>query len=258
MRYLRGLFASALGSGTGTILALSLGILWPLGAILGGLLGYLAYDFGAVRAASSRAWRRMLDTRFDMTPFKTRLRVCFSYSVGIAAVLQSVMWVTLLLVYACTGFSKPIAAVLVLFLLLVPFWASSIVFAFSFIENHSPYDRYYHHDPESEIYDNWKTARTCNIVMMHYWAVVGMMKLVRWLAPRIVPAIDGLARIVLWVFHDVYSDVRLIAGGSAFSGALTGYRHASIVEGVACAVVVFTLQYMLIHLPLRHFNTARS
>ena len=68
-------FSTALGSLIGTIVALELpGLFWILGLIVGGLVGYLSYEFKTVLEAIPKAWKAVIAWKID----KIKLQ-CFLY-----------------------------------------------------------------------------------------------------------------------------------------------------------------------------------
>ncbi|MBL7022081.1 hypothetical protein ISR92_02065 [Patescibacteria group bacterium] len=63
---LKVLLATALGAGIGTITAMSIpSSIWWLGAIIGGLIGYLSYEFEVVVAAFKSGWKSIVEINAD-------------------------------------------------------------------------------------------------------------------------------------------------------------------------------------------------
>ncbi|MBI4048281.1 MAG: hypothetical protein HY371_15845 [Devosia nanyangense] len=78
-------------------------------------------------------------------------------------------------------------------------------------------------------------------------ASVGIMLGAKWMFLTGIPVTVAFT---VQLLREVYEDRRLVAGISALSGVLHGWRHHSVMAGLVSAAVWFTVQYLFIHVPL--------
>lgn len=224
--YLRGVLASALGGGIGTILALSLGLLWPLGALLGGLVGFLAYHPKEVIAVIPRVWRAASGITIPL-PNRDFWSLFGWASLAMAILINTTIMLIAGWISLFTGTLPPDAR-------LVCLGAPTFfgIFGGLLASLTCP--------PQKRSFaqkDMRQFIRHGNIFSAMFWIIYGLV----WLVRKFVPLL----------LCEVYSDERLVAGVSALSGALTGYRHASVIEGALCAAVLWSVQYAAITVPLK-------
>ncbi|MCC6405148.1 MAG: hypothetical protein IT405_02060 [Candidatus Yanofskybacteria bacterium] len=236
---LQGMLAAALGAATGTVLALMMGALWPLGTLLGGLVGYLSYNTREVAEATRRAlsevpWR-VFARRWPALLWSVLAFTCISQTVAvlvwpfmheIGVQTPGVIWrilVVATLFGPLPGFFGGVAA------MIDPdptsVWSSTKLY-------------------------RWMAINLNLVVLAFYWAPVLLFRTAKWLFGVLqlgILAMRICAMMAPHILRDVYSEKRLIAGLSAFQGAVIGYlAHDWVFAGVA-GLSFFVLQVSFIH-----------
>lgn len=234
---LQGMLAAALGAATGTVLALMMGALWPLGALLGGLIGYLSYNVREVAEATRRAlsavrWRALA----------RRWPVLLWSTLGAACVFQTLTIMVLLGVE-----ETPTPWVVGHLLERVTFYGLSLGVLIGLVAMTDSYSPAVHDTTRTF---RWAAINLNIVVLTLYWAPVLIFRTAKWLFGVLqlgILAMRICAMMAPHIVRDVYSEKRLIAGLSAFQGAVIGYlAHDWVFAGVA-GLSFFVLQVSLIH-----------
>lgn len=229
--YLRGLVASMLGAAIGSILAVSMGLLWPLGALAGGLIGFLAYNVGEVITAIPRVWRRTHGIKIKIFPHPRYWSLLGWTFLGCAA-LSSNLSIAIGLGYLMSGRHTMWQSFLITTWVTLGMAATG---AWLLVEIFGLFGAYEH---EEELMATSKMlAKYTHIFAMAYWIVYGIVWAMRDFIPKLL--------------HEVYCDERLVTGISALGGVLIGYRHHSVLEGIIAATALWTVQYFAITAPLK-------
>lgn len=258
--------ATGLGAFVGSLLALELGgWMWWLGALTGGLVGYLTYEFKAVLKALPVAWRAAWTAVAWRPPAKT------------GKVIRRIFvpaWLTY--TYGYVSYGIPFLTGFPLFLSAIPnsqgdylnfSWASLVgahIFGYVLFGVIALSPAVFTMAP-SRCYSsryrfrlllkaNAKFRRGCNPALVYgYWLPRGLWWLVTGLGQAIIclpaAAIATLRLVLSFVkalFLAVHSEIRLLCGVDAAIGATIGYFSGNAVFGLMAGGVVGVLNFELV------------
>lgn len=242
MSFLKGLVAVLLGTTIGGMTALRMGV-GPIGAItcgcFGGLVAYLAYDFGRVCEAAPRVWHRVAYRKINISIRGALIGVFWgalgvglpglTFALYLFSSIQDVEPEELAIVALLfAAFSTFVGAVIGALLGLCGKWEA--------------------------IEDLRWAAKYLNPVSAGFWIAVGIVLGIKWL---FVTGLPVAGRFVAQLLKEVYSDVRLVTAISAFAGVAIFWSYGSV-SGLVSAAILFVLQYAAIHIPLKHYRAAHS
>ena len=210
-RSLKIFMACLLGAGIGAFVALQMGrSFWWIGALVGGLIGYLSYDFKEVAMAVPRAWRSASGWR-PLEDLKEVGLILFVFSTLI------LLWGSVMVLLSF-GFSPPPALKLDIRVLsgmttgfFVSVYIIALVFAFAGREIKSMDDR----SLCKLVFCNANPITVC------FWHLPrGCWHAVKW---SVLVALPAVARFLKELFLLVHSDIRLLCGLDAALGSAIGY-----------------------------------
>lgn len=232
-------FASALGAGIGALVALEVvAWLWWVGLLVGGLVGYLSYEFKTVVNAIPKAWRAARGWRMPQHYWR---------NVGWCFLGNMTIMIWLVIFFGSPALvNDPLDSLLVISLLtsiiVVPVVFTSLLQAAD--------DRQYLCGRESFL---------CAFppIVIFYHLPRGLW----WIIPRI-PRAVGIAALAIgramiafcrfvprfgWqVFIRIHSEMRILCGTDAMLGAATGYFFGSALIGAAIGGVFGVANYALV------------
>lgn len=233
--------ACAIGAGVGALIALELGnYLWWIGALIGGLIGYLTFEFKKVMAAALRAWERVFSKSFFLKFFSI-------WKMTLALPLFAVSFFATLLspiALICLLFSGPLILVMIIAMTgatLLTTFIASIVFVFLF------WDEDYFKELKNDSDGVKSLSFTFSPFMVYfYWLPKGVIwcavSLIRNL-PAIVVAICSFFR---YLFMEIHSDLRLLCGVDAAIGAAVGFSCGNALIGAVAGGIIGVLNYQII------------
>ncbi len=235
--------ASALGGGIGALVALQVWQpFWWVGMLVGGLLGYLSYDFKEVIRAIPTAWRMATEGGYFRDIARFVAKFFGSLIVGGANVvvplllalwggfplktdlhLWAELWVwgggLLLLVYAMWGRTSS-----------RPFSEDDFVL---FIRRRNPF------------------------MVYGYYLPKGLWWLARRTPRAVVLTAVTMARFVKYLFILIHSELRLLCAFDAALGAAIGYFLGSAAIGALAGGVIGVLNFELVSKRLLHLVPSR-
>lgn len=238
-------FASALGAGIGALVALEVvSWLWWVGLLVGGLVGYLSYEFKAVLAALPKAWRAARG--WQTPPHYWRnvgwvwLGITGAIS-GLAVLVHILFWsqgIEAIADVSGTGIAilllSAVAFVVVAPALLmgeeVP---SPVVFGKTLLYWSSPLTLFFYHLPRGLW---WIIRRTPKAVAVAAIAIGrGLVAFVRF-----------LPQFGWQVFIRIHSEMRILCGTDAALGAAVGYFAGSALLGAVVGGLFGVVNYALV------------
>ncbi len=234
----RGLIASMLGAATGTVLALSLGYFWLIGAFVGGLMGYLSYDVEEVLAVAPRVWRATLAIRISspcgLLPSRDSLVSAGWSFLAFTLLMQTVMSYAILIVVGVPWLLHVDMSALrwggVLWCLIgVPL----VMGAFGVLM-----DLFFSiGTPRYRAKTSKDAVSRFNIVSVTIFFATTSYQAVSKFLPQL--------------FREVYSEPRLIVGVSALLGSVTGFYAKSWLIGSLVCGALYLFQHQLIYKRLK-------
>ena len=246
--------ACALGAGIGSLVALELPkVIWWIGLPVGGLFGYLSYEFRTVLSAINQAWHEIINYRPDPEQIVRR----FWKTVSLVSAFGSIILFALLAhwsVWYLVGDPKSPLPIFALVLYNLPF-----------VPWYCKFPDFYRNEYRNEEHEkrlsaaSWKRSlRFSNpLTMMLYFPVLSIIYVLKytgiavlWILKRILAAVRITAT-TLWsfvkrVFVLIHSDVRLLCGIDAAIGAGVGYFAGSIIAGMLVGGVLGVVNYEVI------------
>ena len=216
--------ACFLGGGIGTLTALQInGYFWWLGLLVGGLVGYLFYEFKKVLQAIPKAYRAV--TRIQFYPR--------NFGKSLLGGLSMTLW--LVSIFGLFGLTTTNTANLVMLLIafssLATFAGLLTGFVFGFQKKISKEDK--------KIVEGFWRYNILFVCFYHLpiWTVKGIIYLVSR-TPKFIwkvivalgKAIIILTRFIKTLFIMIHSEIRLLCGIDAMIGAVIGYFAGSVKE----------------------------
>ncbi len=243
-RSLRVLLASALGAGIGTLVAFSLGAwLWWIGLIVGGIVGYLSYDWRQIAMAIPRAYRHVRGWR----PAPSLGKALWAETVTSACLLSWMACIGGALTICLYGASAlfpdgEIERVVTAFLLFVRLPGLCIgLLAPSFVRAIRAILM-----GETRIQEKLSREMPAREEWDYFFAPFVLCRLACRLPGYSLATARLLGRFAWRLFVLVHSEARLICGVDAFIGAAIGYAAGSVPIGAAAGGVLGLVNYAVI------------
>jgi hypothetical protein len=218
------LLSCALGAAIGSLVALELSTtFWWVGLIVGGLTGYLSYEWPAVRAAipvayrSARGWSAMKGD----APLNKMAAESIAYGSYLPLVVLLIPWVLIPLMQIPDSEKSPMAAVVFL-----------LVSSYALIGG--GYTNF-------RLWDEFSCRRSTTIA--YVWESSSPYVLL-WQFPRVI--ITFLITFTWRLFLLIHSERRLICGVDAAIGAGVGYMSGSVIVDALAGAVLGVVNYELI------------
>ncbi|MFA6446669.1 MAG: hypothetical protein WCW31_00235 [Patescibacteria group bacterium] len=232
--------ACAFGAGIGSLVALQLSHwFWWVGLLVGGIVGYLSYEWKAVVQAVPHAFRAAIKARLP--------RPGFAISFGLGVLTWNFMfWVSILCASEMIFKSLPLSYTSPLFkvLIILPFSISACIFTVMLFVS----------TVHEDMKDDWPKVRKIAIAtfppVVVFWHIPRALV---WFARKlpgaaiaicmsIAWAVGGLARFCkrfAWqMFIRIHSEKRLICGVDAMLGTAIGYMaHHAIIGALAGGII---------------------
>lgn len=224
--------ACSLGAFIGSIVAFQLGQLtWWLGSLVGGLIGYIAYEFENIPHSVSSAWKYAKIPAHAICSKLSRKNLKDGFSMG----SWMAFWMLFVATMAPSGPSTSSSNVsLAIFCLVICYFFGLFLSLTSFEEI----------DGSKMTAMLWKYASLPAIVF--YWIPVGIYRFVKTVVlgtPRVVVV---ACRFFKHLFVLIHSDVRLLCGVDAAIGAAVGYFFHNPVLGALAGGLLGILNYEVV------------
>lgn len=213
--------ACATGAGIGTLAALQLGNFWGLGALLGGLVGYLVYDLEQVVKMIPVAWNKVSGWELDKENL-VRLGIIVLFFVNLSFTI-----VICPLVVAAT--LKKGSADGLCVLMMFYGWCACLFFYSNALKNSTDDDLFY-------------VLRMNPVTVYIYYPAKGIV----WAVPRIPAGLKILANFCKQLFLLIHSDLRLLCGVDSLIGASVGYFTGNVLIGALVGGVLGVLNYEIV------------
>lgn len=233
-RTLKIFMACAIGALVGTIVALELShYFWWIGLIVGGLTGYLSYEFKEVVRMMPRAYRTVSSWKPKESTkiYWKRYGLCLTASLTI---ILSLLPLLLIITGDLTLIWRiPLAAGV---------FSGAISFLWAF-------------DKDLLISDLKKGIKMFNAFSLYfYWLPKGIL----WSIRNIPKAIMFLGRFIKTFFILIHSDIRLLCGIDAAIGTAIGYFAGSAVVGFFAGGLIGVANYELVSKKLLKLQVKNS
>lgn len=261
-RTLKIFISCALGAGIGAILALQIdGMFWWIGVIIGGLVGYLSYEFKAVIAASRQAWQEVFGWRLKKGWWKV-LGLGFFTSLS-AAITVAILLIPLFLwgqydlkqLPFLLAFASILSGTIGIFAGFVWFVVSIGCLCIALNRK----ELFYNHDYEDDMKFVKDVLKSLNPATFYFYLIPRGMG---WLAKSTVCktpyAVVASLKFIKTIFILIHSEIRLLCGVDAAIGATIGYFAGSVFLGTLIGGVVGVLNYEIISRRTLHLIPLKS
>lgn len=248
-------FSCALGAGIGAMVALEVNqYFWWIGLLVGGLIGYLSYEFKTVVAAISQAWRQVIAWRPDKELLKLRVRFWWWLSL---ATIATCMIPTYLLCYLGIVSSHGREAEMGGFILMCLITTACFLTVFLLVARARS---------QKDMKKDIPSLRRVNPIFVYfYWLPKGMFWCLKK-TPVVVPIIIKgiwcglviIGRFIKTVFILIHSEIRLLCGIDAALGAGIGYFSNSVLIGMLIGGIIGVINYEVVSKRLLHLVPANS
>lgn len=237
--------ACFMGALIGTLIALQLGYLWPIGALVGGHIAYLGFNFEEVLSAIPRAWQEVSEWEPDRELWREKLRS------GIGAFgMGLTMLVVLCFIPMTPSFT------------MAPIWALTIAPAFWFLVAFMITDRRDNGNINSAFPMSFKHS---NPIGVAFWTLYGLTKLIIWLPKGAMKMTRFIGRVttMMWkftttLFHIIHSDLRLLCAVDAGLGTVIGYMSGNALVGAIAGALLGVLNYEIVSVRVLQVAGAKS
>lgn len=250
-------FSCALGAGIGAMVALELNqYFWWIGILVGGLIGYLSYEFKAVIAAIGQTWRQLIAWRPDKELLKLRIRFCWWLSLAVIGMILIPVYLfcySMIILFPSEEVVE-IGGFISTCLIITAF--------FCFLLSIAALLDLYQKDMKKCI----PFLRRANPIFVYfYWLPKGILWCLKK-TPVVVPVIIRgirkgfviIGRFIKTVFILIHSEIRLLCGIDAAFGAGIGYFSGSVLIGMLIGGVVGVINYEVVSKRLLHLVPANS
>ena len=260
-RSLKVMFACALGAALGTFVALAVNsYFWWLGLPVGFIIGYLAYEFETVIAATKTVSRKTFGWRPDAELWKAYIKACLAswlvtltYGFGLA--IPTTLLITLLILLTTGGMGETsitqgvtenFLEVCDLFLGILMVW-SLLCWLFGGIPAAIEMTILTMARDRSERLNDLEKARK-DLLLWNPIRVYGYLvpKGIWWTAVRLPSGVKTTGRFAWLIFCEIHSDVRLLCGLDAAIGAACGYFAGSVLIGLISGGVMGLVNFEVV------------
>lgn len=234
--------ACALGALIGSMVALQLGSFWLVGVLVGGLTGYMTYEFKQVVSAVPRAWHAATNWRPDVEPIKTFLLGSLSFALFLLTLFIGVMIISLPETSEArhADFAATTASVFV----------SISIFCLAFGTVMGYVTRTSTQDRRIVIF----ILKRFNPISFYLWYVpmspFYLARLIYREKAEVALALKTLGLFLAKLFRLIHSEVRLLCGVDAALGALVGYHFGNALIGAAVGGALGVVNFELISIRL--------
>ena len=224
-RTLKIFIACSLGAGIGAFVALQLNqYLWWLGMIVGGVIGYLSYDFKAVINAIPMAYKAVKGWK----PRKENVLA------AVYGIFWALLWVLCLIPISFFSFvSLEIQGTLSLF------WMICLLFSLGISANKL-------YDIEENDKRIFCLLKLWNPFSFTFYGFYGMTKMSVWCIKRIPDLLRFTGQFLKQLFILIHSEIRLLCGIDAAIGAGIGYFAGNAIVGVLIGGIFGVINYKVI------------
>lgn len=238
-------FACALGAFIGGLIAQSLGgqYLWTGGAVIGGIVAYIAIDFKQFCAGAARAYRKTAAWQPDKLFWKAFGAEFVMASACCATLLSIALSMVTFIEYGQGRLESEMLAISA-YMLIVWFVASlvaTLLFASENLRRDSEVPFVYENRLHDNIETNLTIARYCNPMSAFYWTCYFVVWLIRRSPAGISASAKFLGQFTYATFVYVHSARRTICFVDASIGTAIGFMCSDGLTGVLIGTVVGAL-----------------
>lgn len=248
-RTLKIFFACAIGAGIGTFVALELSrYFWWLGVLLGGFVGYIAYEFKKVISAIQTAYKTTTNWKPDKKYWAAFSKRYFWFLVIGALSFLTIMTAPIVLSAVQGSLSwedliGPGTFAVLMILMGLGFFCL-------------PLDGIICEDFDKIFTIN--TIKYCNPLSVYfYWFPRGLWWLTRKISFVAVMSVKFIFRFAKTLFILIHSDIRLLCGIDAAIGTAIGYLAGSAIIGFFAGGIVGVLNYEVVSKRVLRLNTPK-
>jgi hypothetical protein len=238
--------ACALGAGIGTLIALQLsGYFSWIGPLVGGFIGYLAYDYKKVIEAVKIAWDGFINWRPNKKDLKLFLKAWISFCYCLASVISGffVGMVGLIMLYDVDATSRQ---ELVFILLLI--MAGCIFFVVPILS----FMTISHDYGDSERMN--LSIQNSKMMFPYQLYCVTIPKGIIFLIKKIPVVVVTIVKFAKTVFILIHSERRLLCGVDAAIGAAIGYYAGNAIVGALAGGVFGVVNYLIVSIGILGVN----
>ncbi|MEK7142080.1 MAG: hypothetical protein AAB818_00665 [Patescibacteria group bacterium] len=213
--------ACAIGAWIGSMVALELNrYFWWLGVLLGGFVGYIAYEFKQVLVAIPSAYRVVAGWKPDKEGWRNYgLKVVAIMSLALTIEILTILPLTIFLHQPFLMFFSTIGMLIMAFLLAIVLFEET---------------------PE-EIIKFFNP-----LCVFFYWLPKGILWCVRRTPMAIVTTVRFVGKFTKTLFLFIHSDIRLLCGIDAAIGAAIGYFTGDVMVGTVTGGVFGVINYKIV------------
>ncbi len=232
-------FATALGAGVGSLVALEVSAMfWWIGLIAGGLTGYLSYEWRAVLAAIPAAYRATRNRQPDEW-WKAVWRGMYN---GVLGFYLSCLLMGIEDFYRWLRGIELLAPTDLLNILLLNTFLCIFVGGFLYL---SGWSKNYHTQDDLDAYKKILYLFAPPIVL--FWHLPRGMWWMISRAPRATMIFARFLRDFMWqIFLRIHSERRLICAADAMLGAAVGYSAGSALIGAVAGGIFGVVNYAVV------------
>jgi hypothetical protein len=249
-RLLRGILACAFGAITGMFIAFQLGFyLWWIGALVGGGLAYLAYDFKEVTNAGKQAYREVVAWQPDKGWWKLYLTYV-SNSFGAGLTLGVTIWAFASFMAWIEGVEPVSAGAVARSALMIPMTGCVLALITGTFGCFMPKLVMQSLSDDTKYFRN---PLTFFLVRVPFFCLIAGAVMIAagvlYLYGAAVKTWKALKVVSRWLkrtFVLVHSEYRLMVGMDTALGVAGGYMLGNFLIGVALAVVLFVVNVELV------------
>ncbi|MEQ1561601.1 MAG: hypothetical protein ABL899_02680 [Nitrospira sp.] len=232
------------GSFIGGVIAFQIGhVGWPIGALVGGLIAYLGFDFAAVIAAIPVVWESISSWKPDYPVWRFRFRNGLGF-LGMAQTL-------LLFFLPIMEMTKPNT-----WGFLLSAHAAMFIAGFMSAGKRNQY---------GQLPEDLMPYKDTNPVGAAYWFCRGLLWLIVRI-PRVTLKTRGYLGLLIrtsWkftvtLFHIIHSELRLLCAVDAALGTTVGYFSGNALIGAVAGAVLGVLNYEIITVRVMQVAGAKS
>jgi len=245
-RTLKVFFACAFGAGIGAMIALQIGgYLWWIGMLVGGLVGYISYEFKAVIRAIVYAWNEIVIDLRSPESIKT-LKALFWGVIFISGAFASGFAIMALMTQKITVEQTDQVALRLNHLIITLYLMSVLLYVFFYALNSLVKGG---HSNELLSKDKAFLLSLSPILFFTFWQVAFPFFVAKHLVRAVgafFKVLPAIGRFFKTVFVQIHSDERLLCFFDAGIGAAIGYFAGNALIGAIAGGILGVLNYEIV------------
>lgn len=245
--------ASTIGAAIGSIVALQVNAnFWWAGALIGGFIGYLSYEWKEVIRAIPIAARAAFPALVrGMSEFVKEMREAWAWAFGrprpfvylhllFGAIFSFLLTGDIFKTINFESSPSPLCAIFCIAILM--FFLLSVISVFSFLCLSLPYC--FGEDDSQDDEDFFSETSYLKMLKMHFLGIPKAWGILLW---RFVSSMTtGFVRFGWKMFLFIHSERRLLCGMDAMIGACVGYFSGSVLVGALAGGILGVVNYMYV------------